>query len=236
MNELQAPMVTSCALEIVSKIDFDNNPFFRALLDGSITREEFCLTQEQFYFAVAFFPRPMAALVGRLPEPEQRLDILHNVVEEHGEFDEAAFHKTTFEQFLHSLGSDVEALKQQPDLWPEVRAFNSVLTGSCLMDELEVGLACMGVIELSFARLSSIIGRAVVEQGWIPKSKLVHYRIHEAIDERHADEFFRVLEPLWEQPQRRYYIKQGLQMGTYIFYQLYESLYKSAKAQLTSPR
>lgn len=221
-------------MEVVSSTDFDNNLFFRSLVDGSMTRDEFRLTQEQFYYAVTFFPRPMAALVGRLPEPEQRLDILHNVVEEHGEFDEAAFHKTTFEQFLGSLGADVESLKKHPDLWPEIRSFNSALTGSCLMDELEVGLGTMGVIELSFARLSSIIGRAVVDHGWIPSSELVHYRIHEAIDERHADEFFRVLEPLWDQPQRRYYIRQGLQMGTHIFYQLYESLFRSARAQSTA--
>ena len=68
--------------------------------------EQFRLTQEQFFFAVSFFPRPMSVLVGRIPDPKQRLDILHNVVEEHGEFDEKAFHHTTFQQFLSTIGTD----------------------------------------------------------------------------------------------------------------------------------
>lgn len=47
----------------------------------------------------------MAALVGRVPDPRQRLDILCNLVEEHGELEERSFHHTTFQQFLDTLGS-----------------------------------------------------------------------------------------------------------------------------------
>lgn len=228
MTEIRAPKTTACAESMIQEVDYDSNPFFDALVNEKMTRSEFVLTQEQFYYAVTFFPRPMSALVGRIPEPEQRLDILRNVVEEHGEFDEASFHKTTFEQFLFKLGSDVEALQREPDLWPSVRAFNSALTGSCLMDELEVGIGCLGVIELSFATLSSIIGNAVVARGWLAESELVHYRIHKDIDERHADDFFSIVEPVWNEPQRQYYIRQGLQMGVYLFDQLYEGLFKGA--------
>ena len=71
----------------------------------------FRASQEQFFFAVTFFPRPMAALIGRIPNPRARLDILHNLVEEHGEFDEERFHHTTFQQFLRSIGSDPQQLE-----------------------------------------------------------------------------------------------------------------------------
>src|SRR5881409_3684955 len=95
-------------------------------------------TQEQFFFAVTFFPRPMAALVGRIAEPKARLDILHNLVEEHGEFEESQFHHNTFQRFLASIGADPGPLATAPVPTP-LRAFNSVLTSSCVLDELEVG-------------------------------------------------------------------------------------------------
>src|SRR5215470_14515427 len=98
-------------------------------------RECFQLTQEQFFFAVTFFPRPMAALVGRIDDPHLRLDILRNLVEEHGEFDTRAFHHNTFRQFLRSLGTEAHEL-DAATVWPEVRAFNGVLTTSCVLDEL----------------------------------------------------------------------------------------------------
>ena len=102
------------------------------------------------------------------------------------------------------------------DLWPEVRAFNSVLTTSCVHDELEVGVGCMGIIEHAFAGISASIGRSVVARGWVDAPQLVHYKLHEQIDERHAEEFFRVVEPLWSDEARRYYIVQGLELGALI--------------------
>src|ERR1700683_3569397 len=103
------------------------NPYFRDLCDGTMNLDGFRRTQEQFFFAVTFFPRPMAALVGRIPSPRARLDILHNVVEEHGDFNEEMFHHTTFQRFLASIGTDITCVEKQT-AWPEMRAFNSVLT------------------------------------------------------------------------------------------------------------
>src|SRR5438128_9080287 len=142
----RAPCVTRRAEVVLKRVNILHNPYLDALTDGSMTLECFRRTQEQFFFAVTFFPRPMAALVGRISDPRQRLDILHNLVEEHGEFEEQHFHHTTFQEFLRTLESQPEKLEGIP-AWPALRAFNSVLTASCVLDELEVGVACMGIIE-----------------------------------------------------------------------------------------
>src|SRR5258708_2444781 len=120
----RAPRVTAHATEILSNCGILNNPYLLALRDGSMDLPCFRRTQEQFFFAVTFFPRPMAALVGRIDDPRRRLDILHNLVEEHGEFNESAFHHTTFQQFLRTIGGKPEELDALP-IWPCVRAFNS---------------------------------------------------------------------------------------------------------------
>src|SRR3954454_14957466 len=128
MNQMsRAPRVTERADDVLQNVKILRNPYLEALQDGSMTLDCFRQTQEQFFFAVTFFPRPMAALVGRIPDPRARLDILHNLVEEHGEFQEQLFHHTTFQRFLTSIGSHPERLKDLP-VGPPVRAFNSVLT------------------------------------------------------------------------------------------------------------
>ena len=230
-TEYPTLQVTNRAEEVLQESGVLTNAYLEALADGSMTKEMFRQSQEQFLFAVTFFPRPMSALVGRIPDPIQRLDILKNVVEEHGEFAESKFHQTTFVKFLTSLGSDVEALGDERSLWPEVRAFNTVLAGSCLLAELEVGISCMGIIELAFASISASIGSSVVRRQWVDQDNLTHYSVHAELDERHADEFFRVIEPSWDEPTRRHYIDQGLSLGAYVFKQLYESLYKTAQVQ-----
>lgn len=228
----RAPRVTAKAIAILDRIDILHNPYFKALTDGSMTLECFRRTQEHFFFAVTFFPRPMAALVGRIPNPQQRLDILHNLVEEHGEFDEEAFHHTTFQQFLATIGSPPDELEKRGPS-PALRAFNSVLTASSVMDELEVGVACIGIIEHAFAGISAVIGKTVVERGWVTAERLVHYKLHAEIDERHAEEFFAVIESAWDVERRRYFIEQGLQLGAYIFDRLYRDIYTASREEVT---
>ena len=224
MNESsRAAGVTARANAILDRSGIMANPYFGELQSGAMALDAFRRTQEQFFFAVTFFPRPMAALVGRIPDPKQRLDVLHNLVEEHGEFQEQRFHHNTFQQFLRTIGANSDTLDDLM-IWPEVRAFNSVLTAACVLDELEIGVACMGVIEQAFSGISALIGRAVVARGWVAPDDLVHYKLHAEIDERHAEEFFAVVERGWQDGTRRYFVEQGLELGAYIFDRLYRDL------------
>jgi pyrroloquinoline-quinone synthase len=228
----RAPRVTAHADAVLRKTDFPRNPYLVALRNGSMSAECFRRSQEQFFFAVTFFPRPMAALVGRIPDPKARLDILHNLVEEHGEFQEELFHHTTFQKFLSLIDSEPGERERRP-IWPCLRAFNSVLTSACVLDELEVGVGCMGVIEHAFAGISAAIGRAVVARGWVKEGELIHYALHEKIDERHAEEFFAVVEPKWDDPTRRHFIIQGLELGAYVFDRLFRDMFETARCEVS---
>ncbi len=218
-----APQIAAHANEVLSRIGILENPYFKTLRNGEMPLGQFRKTQEQFYFAVVFFSRPMSALVGRIPNAKDRLDILHNVLEEHGELNEDNFHATIFQKFLKSIGSDVEDFEQVV-LSPQVRAFNSVLTTSCTFDELEVGIACMGIIERAFADISALIGKSMVARNWVKEEELYHYKLHADLDIQHAEEFFAVIERFWEDEKKQYFIKQGLELGAYIFDRLYRDL------------
>ncbi len=53
---------------------------------------------------------------------------------------------------------------------------------------------------------------------------LLHYKLHAEIDTRHAEEFFCVVERSWNDPTKQYFIKQGLELGAYVFNRLYRDL------------
>jgi pyrroloquinoline-quinone synthase len=209
------------------------NPYLRALSDGSLSRDDFTETQIQFLFAVVFFSRPMAALAGRLPRPEMRLALLENVSDEHGEGNLSVSHERTFLALLARLGvapADVE----RRALWPEIRAFNTVLAGSCLLDDTLTGLATLGIIEDLFSGISAALGRGIVARGFLRPDELVHYATHEVLDVSHAEGFYANLDGPWAaHPRHAYQIQQGLELGGYAFLRLYEDLFRARARRWT---
>ncbi len=89
----------------------------------------------------------MTALVARIPNAKDRLDILHNVLGKYGNFNEYYFHRTTFKRFLNSISSKVEDLDEM-SMSTIIRSYNSALGWSCTFDKLKLEIGCMGIIEL----------------------------------------------------------------------------------------
>src|SRR4051812_18532898 len=117
--------------ELKKRVAFRENPYFKALADGAFEKEDFLETQIQFCFAVVFFSRPMLALAARLPEAQERWVLLENVSDEHGDGNMSLTHERTFLTFLGRLGVSKEYAETRA-LWPEVRAFVTVLWGVCV--------------------------------------------------------------------------------------------------------
>jgi pyrroloquinoline-quinone synthase len=203
------------------------SPYLRALHEGTLTRDDFVETQIQFLFAVVFFSRPMAALAGRLPRPEMRLALLENVGDEHGEGNLSVSHERTFLDLLARLGVTPDAIERRA-LWPEVRAFNTVLAGVCMLDDTLTALAALGIIEDLFAGISAAIGKGILGRGFLGAGELCHYTAHEVLDVSHAEGFYAQLDgPYAAHPRHAYQIEQGLELGGYAFLRLYEDLYRA---------
>lgn len=210
--------ITEMARERLEVSRFMENPYFRALADGSMEKEQFRATQAQFYYAVRHFTRPMSLLIGRMDDPAQRLAVLHNIVEEHGEFEPAKFHEATFRKFLQSLGSEPSAAPCSA-----VDAFNLLLSAVCSLDPTPKAICCLGLIEYAFAGVSALIGSTVVERGWVAPDRLVHYSLHAELDLQHAQELFEIVEngPTYDLAD----VRAGLELGLYAFDRLYRDLY-----------
>lgn len=227
MSDNRAPVTTAIAAALVERSGILNNNYFEALQSGVMTREQFLLTQEQFFFAVWFFSRPMAVLVGRLPSIDARMSILSNLMDEHGGFNAKKCHEHTFRAFIRSIGGNENNLVLEK-MAPEVMAFNSTLTSVCAYEDVTIAMGCLGIIEYCFAPISGMIGQSVVKHGWVTKRKLTHYSLHAKVDPKHAEDFFVFLEPLWEDPKTESLARRGLELGVYVFDRMYRDLYSSA--------
>lgn len=207
--------------------------YFTALDDGEMSRAHFIQTQTQFFFAVRYFSRPMAALMARMPSSALRQGLIHNLAEEHGAddakpglLDPTLAHDQTFTRFLASLGVTLDGTLHEG---PAVRAFNNALMGVCLMEPVALAFGCLGVIEHTFAGISARIASVVVQRGWIPEGELVHYNLHAEIDERHAADFFKVVAKDWQTSDAaRAEIMDGVHTGLHVFGRLYQDLWDEA--------
>ena len=195
--------------------------YFASLADGRMSRETFVRSQRQFFFAVRFFSRPMAALMSRMPCSTSRRTLIHNLAEEHGLDDEegrglrpAMAHDQTFLAFLATLGVSPAEMQREVE-GPEVRAFNLALLGACVGESPPFAYAALGAIEYAFADISALIGKAVVDRGWVAASELVHYKLHAEIDKRHAAELFEEVTGDAE---------AGVAFGLHIFSRFYSEL------------
>lgn len=213
-----------------------NNPYFRALRDGRFSRDDFVETQVQFFYAVVFFSRPMAAVAAKIPNAKMRVEVLRNVWEEHGEGDASRMHGETFKLFLERVGGLTLEEIESRALWPELRAFNTALSGCCVLDDWEIGVGCLGMIERMFSDISRWIGTSVVERGWLERERMVHYDLHEELDVRHSDDFFDVARTAWDRGEPGpYLVEQGLRLGGYLFDQLYRGLYAARARRVNAP-
>ena len=229
--------------------------FFNSLRDGRLSREVFTATQKQFFFAVGHFSCPMAALAARISCSTQRNTLIHNLADEHGfcdgdqseslhstavecgaanysqkiaAFDSTLAHDQTFLSFLQTLGVSASEM-QQTSPQTVVQAFNASLMGICAYGDKDTAFGCLGAIEFVFADISTLIGRSVVDRGWIREHELVHYKLHAEIDKQHAVDFFQAAT---SESQVDFFtdgaMGRGIELGLYLFDRLYSDLLKEA--------
>lgn len=224
------PAVLAAVANVREDYPFATQPFFRALADGSLGKDDFLATQIQFLSAVVFFSRPMTALAARLPSADSRVVLLRNVLDEHGGDNLALSHESTFLQLLARLGVSAPTLNTRAT-GPAVRTFNLTLWSVCAWDHPHFALACLGMIEDLFASISAYLGDQIVANGWLHADELVHYTTHAKLDLHHANDLFALLNtPFHQSAEQAQSIRDGLRLGAHIFLQLYQGLY-DARAQ-----
>lgn len=218
--------------KVLKDTDYSENPYFTNLREKTFEKADFVETQIQFFYAVIFFSRPMAALAAKIPTPELRLEVLRNAWEEHGEGSLTQAHGKTFIEFLRRLDGVSEEDVYLRGLWADVRIFNTTLSGVSVLDDFIIAVGVLGIIERMFSDISAWIGKGVVENGWLAEGELIHYKLHQELDIKHSEDFFNILQqPFGHSAENRYLIEQGLRLGATLFNNLYLGLWNRRKTR-----
>lgn len=201
--------------------NFKNNDFFIDLAD-SMTKDQFIRTQHQFYYAVTNFSSALALVAAAIPTYEERMKIIRNLWEEHGDGNPEHTHGRTFVEFMKRLTSNrslsiLEATE-------EVDLFNTTLNGTCKQEHYLKSVAMMGMIERMFADISAFIGDTTIQRGWMKKEEMIHYSLHQELDCIHAEDFFSILRKHYDHDDNRKIIDEGLKLGALTFLTFYQNL------------
>ena len=204
------------------------NDYFITLFNGGFQKQDFVETQVQFELAVTHFVSPMQTLSKKILDADARSGIADNIADELGGGVQKESHSATFRSFLERLDATAIDILAQREVWPEVVTFNTLLDDACGDDQIWRGAAVMGMVEYMFATISGLVAHGVVSRGWLTESDMVHYALHQELDEQHAEDFFLLLEPGWHRSLViQEIIVAGFEEGAAGFFDLYDGLFQA---------
>jgi len=210
---------------LIESSPINKMPYFKFLNDGTMSKKFFIESQIDVLEAVRFFSKPMFIIASKLETYEQRQTILKNIIDEHGNGNLDEAHGKTFEKFLFSFGVTRETIINSKSS-NVVMSFNKSLLLCATNETTMRSIAMMGIIEERYSTMSANLVNAILERGWINKSLLNHYSLHENLDVEHAQGFYDLISDGWHSPISKKEIKKGLIMGNSLIGNLYNGLLK----------
>jgi len=210
-------------LQLKQETPIEKNQYFSKLIKGNITFENFQRSQLDFYDAVIFFTRPMFVIASKLNSYQQRLIILNNIMDEHGDGELSETHGETFKKYLLSLGilkKEIHRRKQNE----AATFFNVSLEEKAKKKSTCFSLAMMGIIEDRYATITKILSEHILKNHWLSQKTLTHYKVHEDLDVEHAESFYKLIRNHWVNLEKRTQIKEGLVFGNDLILNLYSNL------------
>ncbi len=210
-------------LELIKSTPIDEQPFFTFLLNGTMDKEQFKKSQISLIDAVEFFSRPMFVILSKLSSYKERLPIIENILDEHGNGEIDKAHGNTFRKYLVSLGATKKEINNRK-LNKAVLEYNNVLIKCATNNSTKRGLAMMGIIEERYSKISATIVKEILKKNWVSKDLLYHYSLHEELDVEHAEGFYNIIKDGWEDMETKEEIQKGLKLGNSMILNLYNGI------------
>ena len=203
------------------------NPYFISLSKQDFPLTKFLQSQEGFIEAVNCWTHVLCKLVFILPSDQERIPVIMNLYDEHGEGNPQNTHIQTFTRFLQNLGyiGKIEIGKASPS-HRICRNFTSALNKSFEKADKDYQYmsALLGMIEYTYITVSHNIHLYAV--GFVDAKDIEHYSLHEILDTKHSEDLFRLCLDkegrMNDDDQERVF--SGMKEGYDIFYTLYSEL------------
>ena len=107
-----------------------------------------------------------------------------------------------------------------------VSNFYSIIDKTVEKNNIETSIAMFGIMEDRYTEISSSISSALVNNSWLRKDQLAHYKTHKELDTYHAELFYKLVRHKWTEITSRENIKRGLKLGNKIIFDLFNDLLK----------
>ena len=197
--------------------------YFSLLNEDRMSFETFKYSQVNFYKSVLKFSKPLFVLCSRIDNYEDRLKILENILDEHGNGNLKVTHGNTYKMYLNSLGIGDNKF---PENYEHVSCSNffSEVEKIVSLGNIDKALAMYGIIEDRYTEISSFVAKIVLKNKWIDKENLIHYSTHEELDKYHAKLFYSIIEHKWKKEKSQNQIKKGLNIGNELVLRLFNDL------------
>ena len=197
--------------ELKKQYPASKNIYFSLLKQG-VSKSWLYATQSPFWYAVEGWSNILINILSKLSSSEQRIVILRNLNDEHGNGDIKKCHTYTFSQFLKST---IDTSEYPP---PHAKCVDNFIKSIMQTQDVIEQISIVGIIEYIYAHLSIEIGICCNKLN----IKNEHYKEHTTLDIEHALDIFRLLQQSF--PERLDDIKQYMKHGISIFMDLFTQL------------
>lgn len=166
----------------IKNYDLEKTPFYQFCLHA--TKEEFLKSQTGFYYAVRAFPQMLCKLASQIESSEERLRVVENIWEEHGNGSIRKFHTQSFITYLKSLGLENKPLA------------HNYFVDNWIKESLSLDLSAaqysvyLAGIEYIYAKISHLICKTLENFDLICVQN--HYENHANLDIHHAQDLLDV--------------------------------------------
>ncbi|AYV78565.1 MAG: heme oxygenase [Edafosvirus sp.] len=212
----------------INKID--ENKYFVFLKDN-INRnnilENFMMSQVNFVDAVDEWSCILGLMVAKVPSVKERIVLIKNLYDEHGNGNIENSHVVTFNKFIKML---LEICNNRIELIHDDRINNEIINK--FIHELHnvigsnnwvYSIAVLAMIEYTYITVSKCIHEFV--SNYTPSELIHHYSLHEIMDQTHSQELFSIVTDQYETKNNKKVIEDGILHGYKILYDLYDSLF-----------
>lgn len=191
---------------IIKDDPLERNMYFLAMKANRLWPERIKTSQISFVHAINHWSKLLAFTISKMDLPEDRLILLNNLMDEHGNKNLNMCHINTF---LRNTNQNIEKI----NITPVISKFNGDLWNFINNSTISESVAALGMIEYTYDRIGEIMNSIYIFDE--------HYKIHSQIDKNHADDLFSIL--------KRHIIDdetliKSLKFGYKAIYDVYEGL------------
>ena len=154
---------------------------------------------------------------------KDRLTILENILDEHGNGDINNSHAETYKNYLLNLGVKEKDINETLS-HSAVSNFYSIIEDTIKGDSIETAIAMFGIIEDRYTEISATIATSLVNNNWLSEDQLTHYKTHKELDIYHAELFYKLVRPKWVEETSRENIIKGIKLGNAIIFDMFNNL------------